>query len=135
MKYLKSRQLRTLSSAIFICSWFFHCNGTEDAFLCSEASAHINSCCGRIVHIKCDEESTQGGPIHPQEGQWSCNDHHYIIVQAAFSPETSKCIIDKNCDDIVTSGICDLGPFLSRSQCSGSINVACQAFTKLSCPQ
>ncbi len=134
-KNRRSTKLRMLSSVTFVSFWLYYCNGTEDAFFCSEASSHINSCCGRLVIIICEEESTQDVYIPPQN-YLGCGDHSYKITPAELSSELSRCIIEKTCNDIVGAGICDLGSLRTGQQCSStSTDTACQAFSRLSCPR
>lgn len=138
-KRRSSLTLRTFFCVAFLCISFLYCSGTEDEFLCSEASMHIDSCCGHSVSIDCNEGSYK---VYMKD-EYGCEygSPKVVVYRTTLSQDSSRCIIDKGCNEIRDSGICALSPLMVTQQCPGPgqtispiTQAECQAFTKLSCP-
>ena len=134
-----SVRLRIFFCIGFLCVSFVYCNGTEDEFLCSEASMKINNCCSHSVSIDCNE----GSHKDYKKDELGCNygTPKIVVYRTTLSHESSRCIIDKSCNEIRDSGICTLSSLVVTKQCPGPgqtispiEQAECQAFTTLSCP-
>jgi len=80
----------------------------EQEFLCDEADAWLTRCCGHEVGLACTRA-------------YGCNVH-----APDLSVNTSLCIREKSCEDIVSAGLCRVTDWrMSASESAGLKALSC----------
>jgi hypothetical protein len=83
----------------------------EQEFLCDEADARLTQCCGHEVGLACTRA-------------YGCN---HNVPDLAI--DTSLCIREKSCDDIVSAGLCTVTDWRNASSLSAAAYAGLRALS------